>query len=146
MNSRTRILVLVTTLAAIVILLVWLASSKPAHPVALLRVVDAAGKPIAGAVVVPDGLRAKGNASSGHYGWRCASMGVSNSPAMTDADGYARVPYPKYVIERLETGEISFSVNHPDYVRDRPFREVATAPPAGAPWRVWRDYLLDRLR
>ena len=40
----------------------------------------------------------------------------------------ARVPYPKYVFERIETGTLCLSVNHPDFVPDRPERIVATAP------------------
>jgi hypothetical protein len=48
------------------------------------------------------------------------------------------VLYPKYVLEKLETGQISFSVTHPDFVPDRPDRFVNGAPPHGAPWKEWR--------
>src|SRR6266446_2403201 len=116
--------------------------TAPKHPVALIRVVDASGKPLAGAVVLPEGLRTKaGPYVSGWYGWRSDANGVTNPPVTTDKDGYARVPYPKYVFERIETGTLCLSVNHPDFVPDRPERIVATAPPAGAPWRVRVDYL-----
>ncbi len=137
---------MVSAAIAVVLLFVWALLSIPPHPVVLLRVVDASGKPIAGAVIVPDGLRPKAGAADGHYGWRSVELGVTNSPVVTDAEGFARVPYPKYISERIETGQISFSVNHPDYVSDRPFRMVATAPPAGAPWKIWWANLLDRLR
>ncbi len=139
-------MLLVSAVTAVVLLFVWAILTVPPHPVALLRVVDAAGKPIAGAVIVPDGLRPKAGAADGHYSWRSAELGVTNSPVVTDADGCTHVPYPKYVTERIETGEISFTVNHPDYVSDRPFRKVATTPPAGAPWKIWWANLRDRLR
>ena len=113
MKPRPQILLLVSAVAVVVALFVWSLSSLPAHPVALLRVMDAAGKPIAGAVIVPDGLRPKAGAADGHYQWRSEQLGVTNNPAITDADGYARVPYPKYLLERIETGEISFTVNRP---------------------------------
>jgi len=71
---------------------------------------------------------------------------VPNPPVTTDKDGYARVPYPKYVFERIETGTLCLQVNHPDFVPELPERMVATAPPAGAPWRVRLDNLWNRIR
>lgn len=131
----------------LLLLLAWMVLSQPRNPVALIRVVDAKGNPVAGAVITPDGLRPKsGPYASGHYGWNTRNSGVSNAPVHTDASGYARVPYPQFVFERIETGQISFSVSHPDFVSDRPFRDVATEPPAGAPWQVWWKYLWDRIR
>jgi hypothetical protein len=131
---------------AVLLLLVVLVILAPKNPVALIQVVDAVGKPVAGAVIRPDGLRTKaGPYASGHYGWMTGSNGVPNDPVTTDPRGCAHVPYPKYVFERIETGEISFSVNHPEFVSDRPFRVVTTTPPAGAPWRVWLAYWGDRL-
>ncbi|MDB6112314.1 MAG: hypothetical protein JWR69_4064, partial [Pedosphaera sp.] len=58
----------------------------------------------------------------------------------------AHVPYPKYVFERIETGTIICSFSHPDFVPDRPERVMATAPPAGAPWRMWFDELWGRVQ
>ena len=134
-------------LIVVVLLLAALFVSAPKYCVALIRVVDAAGQPIAGASIEPDGLRTKpGPYESGHYGWRRDVHGVPNDRVIRDTDGYAPVPYPKYVLERLETGQISFRVGHPEYVADRPFRVVATTPPSGTPWRVWRDFIWDRLR
>jgi len=142
---RRRVAVLLGGLC-LTLLLVVLFRSAPRHPVAWIRVVDSAGVPVAGAVVQPDGLRAKqGNYSGAHYGWTGERGGVASSPVTTDSDGLARVPYPKYIFERIETGEISFSVQHPDFVPDRPFRTVTSTPPAGAPWRVWADYLWGRI-
>ena len=127
--------------------LAWLIFSLQRFPVAVIRAVDASGKPVAGAIIRPDGLRTKpGPYVSGHYGWATAPSWPPNRPVVTDADGWARVPYPKYVFERIETGQISFSIQHPDFVPDRPFRVVDTKPPAGAPWRVWLNYVGGRLR
>lgn len=121
-------------------------ATAPRHPMAVIRVVNAAGKPIAGAVIQPEGLRTKpGPYVSGWYGWP-AENGVSNPPVTTDADGYACVPYPKFVFEHLETGTLCLSVSHPDFVPDRPERVVASAPPAGAPWKVRLLDLCDRVR
>src|SRR5258708_160645 len=106
-------------------------------PVALIRGVDAKGAPIGGAVVQPEGLRTKpGPYASGWYGWRAEHIrGVPNPPVMTDKNGYARVPYPTYVFERIETGMLCLSVNHPEFVPDRPERTVANSLPAGAPMK-----------
>ena len=138
------------TIAAVVIafamFIVWTVFSAPKHPVALIRVVDAAGKPVAGAIITPEGLRTKsGPYQSGWYGWPTAGNSVSNPPVKTDANGFARVGYPKYVFERIETGVLCLSVSDTNFVPDRPERAVATAPPAGAPWRLWADYLKDRI-
>lgn len=139
-----------TCLAAVVfvaLVLVALIATAPKNPVALIRVVDASGKPIAGAIILPEGLRTKaGPYRSGWYGWKTDTHGVTNSPVVADRDGYARIPYPKFVFERIETGTLCLAVNHPDFVPDRPESIVATAPPAGAPWRVRLQDLWDRIR
>jgi hypothetical protein len=149
MKSNTRIsrLALLTIFVGIGGLLVWTVFLAPGHPVALLRVVDSAGKPITGAVIRPEGLRTKpGPYVSGWYGWRTGKDGVPNPPVTTDAEGNVRVPYPKYVFERIETGTLCLSVEHPDYVPARPERMVAVAPPGGSPWRVWFDYVWGRVQ
>ena len=147
MKTMTWRLIGLAALIFIALLLAAMFATAPKHPMALIRVVDAAGKPIAGAVALPEGLRTKPGAYvSGWYGWRSEANGVPNPAVTTDQDGYARVPYPKYVFEWLETGTLCFSVNHPDYVPDRPERVVATAPPAGAPWRARVADLWSRIR
>lgn len=147
MKPGARQLALFTAVTCIVVLLVLVMISAPKPPVALIRVVDAAGNPIVGAVIKPDGLRTKpGPYGSGHYGWRADRIGVPNDPVVTDKNGYGRVPYPKYVFERIETGQISFSVNHPDFVPDRPFRFVSFSLPAGAPWRERAKYAWARIQ
>lgn len=139
-----------TVLAAaivVILLAVWLVKASPKNPIAMIRVVDGAGNPISGAVVQPEGLRTKqGPYVSGWYGWMTGTTAVPNPPVRTGQDGYAVVPYPKYVFEEIETGTLCLSVNHPEFVPDRPECVVATAPPAGAPWRDWLDYLWRRLQ
>src|SRR5688572_22203919 len=138
---------LLVVVALLVLLLVALLVTAPVHPVAFIRVVDEAGKPIAGAIVRPEGLRTKpGPYVSGWYGWRTAKNGgVANPPVTTDKEGYARVPYPKNVFERIETGTLCLAVDHPEFVADRPERIVATAPPVGAPWRIYFDHVKNRV-
>jgi len=115
---------------------------KPPPPVALLKIVDAAGKPIAGAIVTPDGLRAKKDGS--HYGWG-ERDGVKPLPVTSDADGIAAVRYPFHVEERLETSEISFAVEHPEYCPDRPFAVVDPTPPGNARFKEKVKYWWTRV-
>jgi len=49
------------------------------------------------------------------------------------------------VFEQIETGTLCLSINHSEFVPDRPERIVATAPPAGAPLRARADDLLNRI-
>ncbi len=126
MNKPIRLLVLV--LAIIAAGLFYIRSTPP-NPVAVIKVVDTSGKPIAGAIIRPDGLRPK--RINGHWGWS-EDNPVKPTPVTTDARGIARVPYPRYVFEKTETGEISFGVEHSNYCSDRPFRVVSAAPPANA--------------
>ncbi|MDB6067958.1 MAG: hypothetical protein JWR26_4166 [Pedosphaera sp.] len=115
-------------LAVVAVALVLVRSSSP-NPVAVIRVVDIAGKPIPGAIIRPDGLRPK--RINSHHGWT-DEREVKPTPVVTDAQGIARVPYPRYVFEKTETGQISFGVEHTNYCSDRPFRVVSAAPPANA--------------
>ena len=55
-TSRFVLFILILSL---VLGLVLLIITAPKHPVALLRVVDAKGQPIAGATILPEGLRTK---------------------------------------------------------------------------------------
>ncbi len=128
-------------------LVAWFFLSAPKNPAAVVRVMDSAGKPILGAVLTPRGLRTKpGPYQSGWYGWGGDTNRPAPTPVKTDARGEARIEYPKYVFEKIETGVIIFSVSHPDYVPDEPERVVTTKPPAGTPWKVWFDYVKDRLQ
>lgn len=147
MKSRVVQLVIFAALLALLGDVVWLLASGPRNPVALLRVVDASGNSIAGAVIHPEGLRTKpGPYVSGWYSWGAGENNVPDSPVITDSQGYARMIYPKYVFERIETGTLCLGVEHADFVPDRPECRVALVPPTGAPWRVWMEYVIDRIR
>jgi hypothetical protein len=143
MKTRVRI-ALGLVPAALVVLLLYALFAPPA-PLAHIRVLDEGGRPVAGATITPDGLRPKKN--GGHYMWNSDldRSGVRAVTVRTDADGYARVRYPFYVIERLETAELSFVVDHPHYCADRPFRVVGASPPANAPIRERLQYWLMRI-
>lgn len=142
-----RLLLILATMAFVALLICGLFLSIPKTPVALVHVVDSTGKPVAGAVVRPEGLRTKsGPYASGWYGWSKEGSKVPNDPVATDKDGIARIPYPTYVFERIETGVIIPSVNHPDFVPDRPELVVNTTPPIGSPPRVWLNYFRDRIQ
>jgi hypothetical protein len=143
MKKRGLIGTGVVLLAALVFVVFSLL--KPPVPVAYIRVLDESGRPVSGATIAPDGLRPK--KGGGHYGWSSnyELSGVKAEVVTTDADGYARVKYPHYVIERLETEQISFAVDHPDFCPDRPFRVVASSPPANAPLQEKLKYLALRL-
>ena len=147
MNPKTRRRLLLVAVLILPLAIVVRLATAPKSPVALLRVVDASGKPIVGATIRPEGLRTKdGPYRSGWYSWRTGSNAVTNAPVLIDKDGYALVLYPQFVFERIETGVLCLSVNHPDYAPDRPERVVATAPPAGAPLRVRLEDLWNRIR
>ena len=147
MKPDSRVQWTVAAALGVALLLGGLLLSGPNHPVAQIRVLDAAGLPVPGAEIKVDGLRTKpGPYQSSEYGWPTEQFGVPNDPVKTGLDGYAKVPYPKYVSERLETGTLCLSVSHPDFVSDRPERIVAAAPPAGTPWREWLKIIGDRVQ
>lgn len=86
----------------------------------LVVVQDEDGKPIEGATIQPDGLRVNVNRAS-HYSW-IPKLHGDPSKVTTDRGGKAYVKYPvgAFPEEKLLTGEISFSVVHPDFSRARP--------------------------
>ncbi len=100
------------------------ANSKHLHAHAfkevLIVVQDEDGKPIEGATILPDGLRVKGREVN-HYGW---SPTLHGTPVRTTTDregkSYVRYPVVAFPDEQLETAQISFSVDHPDFTRVRP--------------------------
>lgn len=82
-----------------------------------LRVVDAAGDPIAGARVTPWALRS----SQGHGGWTDDGedrSGIKPETTATNNHGIAIVTYPvlRDVGEQTKTTSVSVWVEHPDYV------------------------------
>ena len=85
-------------------------------PIATVKVVDESGRPVAGAEITPTGLRPRREVG-GVVVWNRDHGPLT--PAMTDGDGVARVAYPRYAMEGLETDQITFVVDHPDYCRAR---------------------------
>lgn len=82
-----------------------------------VRVVDQAGKPLAGAVITPWALRS----SQGHGQWRDDPKERSELAPIavtTDDAGIAAVGYPKYRDAEERTGTLSVSlwVDHPNFV------------------------------
>src|SRR5690242_14265390 len=113
MKATTCRWMILAALLIFVLLLVSLIATAPKHPVALIRVVHAATNPVPGAVVLPEVLRTKpGPYVSGWYSWVEDHLGVTNSPVISDKEGYVRVPYPKYVFEQIETGTLCLAVDH----------------------------------
>jgi beta-lactamase regulating signal transducer with metallopeptidase domain len=85
----------------------------------LVIVQDENGSPIEGAALTPTGLRAGEEALRGTgYGWVPERHGPAVK-AVTDRDGQARVTYPVAIVpaEKIRTGEISFTVDHPDFAK-----------------------------
>jgi len=81
---------------------------------AKVRVVDPDDNPIEGATVRPGGLQARAVRGT-HWFWTPTAFG--EPPKLkTDADGMVEMPYPKYVKEKLETGQMTWTVTHPDFI------------------------------
>jgi beta-lactamase regulating signal transducer with metallopeptidase domain len=87
----------------------------------LVVVQDEDGKPIAGATISPEGFRVKGIHGADAYTWRKDLFGPPEK-VVTDADGKAYLKYPVIGIpeEKEYTGQLFFTVTHPDYATARP--------------------------
>ena len=100
------------------------AGSTVATPVefkeTLVVVQDQDGKPIEGATVLPDGFRVKGLHGADAYHWGPKQFG-GPVKALTDHEGKAYVKYPVMGIpeEKELTGQLIFSVLHPEYATVR---------------------------
>lgn len=137
------LLVLILVLAAAIILAAVL---LPRTPVAVIEVVDEGGKPIRGVTVKPYALWPKpAGGQRGHYIWTKDWYDVPPEPVVTNEAGIVKVPYPAFVVERVETGKITVSIKHPEYISDTRDIVVSTIPPRGAPWRVRMNFIIDRL-
>ncbi len=146
-KSRTRLLLILAAVVCAALLLGELFLSTPKTPVAWVHVVDSTGKPVVGAAISPQALRTKsGPYSSGWFTWSKEFSRVPNDTVTTDQDGIAKIPYPTYVFERLETGVIIPTVSHPDYVPAQPELVVNTTPPAGSAPRAWLTYLWSKIQ
>jgi beta-lactamase regulating signal transducer with metallopeptidase domain len=91
-----------------------------------VKVIDENGKPVANAEIQPDGLRTT-EKNSGHYFWNPETHGEPKI-VLTDNDGLADISYPKYVVEKLKTGQVTFSVRHPEYCANRIFERSLKQP------------------
>jgi len=82
---------------------------------------DEEGKPIEGATIMPEGFRVKGIHGADAYSWRKDLFGPPEKVA-TDSDGKAYIKYPVIGVpeEKEYTGQLFFSVTHPDYATARP--------------------------
>lgn len=82
-----------------------------------LHVVNADGEPVPDAQITPSGLRTKVERGS-HWSWITAKHG--EFPVVkTDSSGKADVQYPRFVNEQMETGEVTWSVDHEEYITYR---------------------------
>lgn len=91
-----------------------------------IKVIDENGTPITNAEIFPDGLRTT-EKGSGHYLWDPEKHGESKT-VLTDNAGFADILYPKYTAGKLKTGEVSFSVRHPEYCPNRIFERSLKQP------------------
>ena len=99
--------------------------------VVTVRVVDPENRPVSGADIRLDGLRVEGDLAS-HYSWGVLAAG-SSPTTVTDAEGKASLRYPLMTFpqEKQRTAQLSFVVQHPDFVTSRPveFPVTGKAPP-----------------
>jgi hypothetical protein len=144
MMNRRKVIIYILILG----LIVWLASSFLGHPKATVVVVDAAGRPVVGAMIRGEGLGTK--PGPGAYGW---GPTVGWGPALdapkiktivTDRAGKARVPYPAHLSEHVETGTIKLLVDNPDFVPNHSERVVAMPCPRQLSLKAWGDYFAWR--
>ena len=80
-----------------------------------IRVEGPNGNPIRDAVVSGRGMRTKVQRGS-WYGWVPEQHGKP-ATGMSDAEGNIELDVPMFVEEKLETGEVNWIVDHPDYVK-----------------------------
>jgi hypothetical protein len=87
---------------------------KIPHARIRVKVLDPDGNPVEGAEVRPTGLR-----SRVEPGAHCRWVEKFHGPVQrvkTNAQGIAELSYPKFVTEKLETGQVTWLVDHEDHV------------------------------
>ena len=89
-------------------------------------VTDPDGNPVEEAVVSPRGMRTKAERGS-WWGWNDKRDGELPKVS-TNAEGIAVIPYPKYTMEKLETGELNLNVTHPEFIMFDADRNVKDDP------------------
>ena len=107
----------------------------------LIVVQDTDGQPIAGATIKPYGFRVQGVRHVDAYGWYLKQFG-SPDIFTTDSEGRAWVNYSVVAIpeEKLLTGELNFTVSHPDYCS---WSEGIPVDGTGKPIRLVRGIVLE---
>lgn len=90
-----------------------------------VSVIDEDGKPVAGAEFKPAGLRSVIESGS-WYGWEPPEKYAS---VRTDAQGIARLFFPAFTTEDVETKTVTGSLSHPDFCNDEVEIEVAAPKP-----------------
>lgn len=138
MRRRLIIIFVVVVLLAVVLFVF----GTRRVPVLRVQVVDQRGAPVAGATILPHGIR---GTDSAHYGWG-DHFSVRPRPVKTDSNGQAKIRYPRYIRERVRSIKLSFDVDHPDFLLDRPFVDVAapirsTTPIVQRLKFIYQDYL-----
>ncbi len=111
-------------------------------PALQVRIVDETGTPVAGAVIRPDGIRGTDTA---HYGW-ATNFAVKPLPVTSDSQGGAAIPFPRFIVERVRSVELSFGVDHPDFAHARPFVQVATPLRSTTPFVERFAFLFEEFR
>lgn len=94
-------------------------------PVRLL-VLDPEGEPVVGAKITPIGMRTRVERGS-HYGWVPQRHG-QRPEVLTEADGRATIMVPKHVVETLEIGEVTWQIEHDDFILFREDVDVEDDP------------------
>ena len=78
-----------------------------------VKVVDPDGHPVEDALVYYINLRS--NDERGTWLWSDEIWGKAPK-IKTDADGIAKMPYPKMLKDGVTTGKLTYCVDHPDFV------------------------------
>ena len=77
-------------------------------------VTDPDGNPVEEAIVKPYAMRTKAEPAS-HWSWIPKRHG-EQPKVPTNADGIAVIPFPKYTMEKIETGQVTLSITHPEFI------------------------------
>lgn len=91
---------------------------------AQIRVTDPEGNPIADALVYGSGLRTVQEPGS-HWGW---PQGVELAKRKTNEQGLVTLPYPKRIAKDLDVGQVTWTVEHSEFVAFREDRAVEDNP------------------
>ncbi len=89
-------------------------------------VVDPDGNPVQDALVSGSGLRTRIEPGKAWF-WLPERHGPVTK-LKTGEDGIVEMPYPKFAAEKLEVGQVTWTVEHPDFVHFREGRSVDDDP------------------